>query len=101
MTITLPPLDFLLLVFATWRLSYMVVREDWPGNVFRRVRDRFPATGRGGMGDALACIYCTSVWVGAALFVLWLTPVWWLIIPPAVSGMAIMLSLYTGAGASY
>ncbi len=96
MTITLPLLDLLLLVFATWRISYLLVHEAGPGNVFRRLRDRFPAEGRGGIGDALACVYCTSVWVGTALFMLWLTPLWWLIIPPAVSGMAIMLSTYTG-----
>lgn len=98
MTIQLPALDFLLLSVATWRIAYMLTREDGPANVFRRLRDRFPAEGRGGVGDALSCIYCTSVWVGVALFALWLTPLWWLMVPVAVSGLAIMLQTYTGAG---
>ncbi len=85
------PFIFLLLSLATWRLSYMFVKEAGPLDVFKRIRrvfyageydpsdpqfDAFSAedmewwTGheiyptQGLIGGILSCIYCCSVWVG-------------------------------------
>lgn len=82
---------FLILSLATWRLSYMFVKESGPLDVFKKIRRAFYAgeydpkdpqfdafsaedmewwTGhelyptQGLVGGILSCIYCCSVWVG-------------------------------------
>lgn len=60
---------------ATWRLSYMLVREDGPFRLARKLRD---VTGIECDEDGrvfsypdwnpLHCVYCTSVWVAVALY---------------------------------
>ena len=49
---------------ATWRVAHLLVREDGPGDVVVRVRERI---GEHWVGDLLDCFNCTSVWVGAAI----------------------------------
>lgn len=52
---------------ATWRLSYMIVREDGPMQVFTRLRAYLATKQKrsGGVYDLVSCIYCTSIYIGA------------------------------------
>lgn len=56
---------------STYRLAYMLVKEDGLFDVFdhlRRIGNRI------GLGELFACIYCMSVWVSALLLLLWQHP---------------------------
>jgi|SRR5215469_11670924 len=81
---------FVLAVFAVWRVTHLLAREDGPWDCFRRLR-RLAV-----FGKVAACFYCLSVWV-AVPFALFLqgnaieTFVGWL----ALSGAAILLERMT------
>lgn len=47
-------------ILATFRVSHLVVREDGPFSMFRRLR---AGLRRRGWHGPLDCLYCTSVWV--------------------------------------
>jgi hypothetical protein len=84
------PLNLLILALACWRLSYMLVKEPGPYKVFERTRKvRF-------LLHVLGCIHCTSVWVAIPLWILTLTPLWFIVWGLAISGAALMLHRYTG-----
>lgn len=78
---------------ATWRLSRMLVKEDGPGHVFMRLRH---ATGIEYAPDGslwsypdwtpLHCVYCTTLYAGALLYLL--PP--WLRLLLAISGIAVL-----------
>lgn len=62
----------LLLGLATWRISSIVIDEAGPLNVFGEARHRLgvDAPGRivpGSLQELATCLWCLSVWVGAAL----------------------------------
>lgn len=50
---------FLLAAFATWRISYLLVREEGPGRIFARLRQRTAETS---VGRGLTCVKCVSLW---------------------------------------
>lgn len=54
------------LALATWRLTSLLVQEPGPYRVFVRLRDSQRDTE---VGNALQCIWCTSIWVAALLIV--------------------------------
>lgn len=83
-------LDLLILSLATWRLAYLVAREDAPFAFMRKLRERYP------LGGLLSCVNCVSVWVAIALYIVWLTPAYLIVYPLALSGLALMLHRYTG-----
>lgn len=94
--------DFLLLALATWRLSAFLMWEEGPWKVARWLRERIGivhddegrAVGHpdGTLGTMFSCIYCMSVWTGAALFGLWLSgPGVVLVLVLAISGGAVMV----------
>lgn len=58
------PLVLLMLVLATWRISYMLTLESGPFGVFERLR-KLPN------GGLLTCIFCLSVWMAALMLVLY------------------------------
>lgn len=73
------PITFILLGLATWRLSVLVVREDGPFRVFRKIRElvgithdefgkvlQVPDTF---WASLLSCVWCTSVWVAVGWMV--------------------------------
>ena len=85
---------------ATWRVSSLLVWERGPWAVFTRLRARagvthddagepvaWPAQG---VGLALACVWCVSLWVAPAVWLLWLL---WapLILTLAASALAIVV----------
>ena len=103
---------FVLLAFATWRLSYMLVWESGPLDILWKVRIWFgvgydengwPSVAttekrwRRLFGGVLSCVWCLSVWISfvfCAFYVGWkiLFPVWWF----AVSGAAILINEVIG-----
>lgn len=82
--------ELIILGLATWRLSHMLVVERCPFGVCAWLRAR--------IGGALGCIYCTSVWVAVLHLVLWYSVGKPLVVIFAISGIALMLRSYTGAG---
>lgn len=54
-------LAFILAVLATWRVSYMIAREDGPGDVFALMRERVGQSTWYGRG--LHCVLCISFWL--------------------------------------
>jgi Protein of unknown function (DUF1360) len=54
----------LLAVLATWRVTHLVAREDGPGDVLVRLRQRL---GQGAIGRLMDCFYCLSLWVALPL----------------------------------
>lgn len=76
--------ELLVVGLAAWRISRMLVTEQGPWNIFRRLRE---ATGIKyyshsndiveGLDNPLACMYCTSVWlvIGFYFAPLWITTI--------------------------
>lgn len=90
MSVQMTPLNLLVLALATWRLSYMLVKEDGPYKIFPSLRKQVF------LSKVLACIHCTSVYVAPVLWVLLFTPLWVLVWWLAIGGLALMLHRYTG-----
>ena len=57
----------LLAALACWRLTSLLVYEDGPGEIFKRLRDFL------WIPDLLDCFWCTSLWAAAPLAAL----AWW------------------------
>ena len=83
----------ILSIFAVWRLTHMLGKEDGPFDVFYLIRKK---AGAGFFGNLLDCFYCISIWI-AFPFGLWLGTTWiekilvWL----ALSGAACLLEQAT------
>ena len=60
--------QLVLAVFATWRLTHLLAREDGPADLIVRLRSR---AGGGWLGHLMDCFNCTSLWVAAPM-------AWWL-----------------------
>lgn len=71
-----------ILGMATWRLSSLLVREEGPWNIFRRLREyaRITYYEDGSplmvpdtlLAGVLSCVWCCSIWVAAGLTIFWL-----------------------------
>lgn len=84
------PIDLLALALFTWRGAYLLVKESGPFNLM----DRFRAmTTIGGMLD---CLYCSSIWVALAGYILISTPLAPIVFVGAISGLALLMHRYTG-----
>ena len=84
-------LELLVFGIATWRLSYMLVRESGPRQIFTHLRD---STRTWKLFD---CLYCVSMWVAPLVYIALtgpLAPLVWIV---AGSGLAIMLGSFTSA----
>lgn len=80
---------FIILSLATWRLSHLITNEDGPYQMlaeFRHITVRYT--------KLFSCIYCLSVWLGI-IFVIgyyfYPTIVFWIALPMALSGLAIVI----------
>lgn len=84
------PLDLLILVLATFYLSYAVAKTHGPYNIFATLRSKVP------LGGLTGCIICLAFWV--ALLNGWLitTQVRTFVYVLAVAGGAILMYRYTG-----
>lgn len=87
-----------LAVLAVWRVTHLVQAEDGPFAIVVRVRR---LAGRLGLGAALDCFYCLSVWVAApiagALATDWSAR---LLLWPALSAGAIVIERATARDAA-
>ena len=93
-------IEFILLSFVVWRLTYMVVEESGPYKMFEKVRSPFFVTvktpaeelrkPKNIIGDLIECFYCTSFWV-SLLVVLFAHPVSPVLYWIACSGTAILI----------
>lgn len=77
-------LDIVILMLATWRLSSLLVdpEDDGPWEVFGKFRHLLGVRhdkasglffGKNVMAQALLCIFCTSVWIGLAIAILYIS----------------------------
>jgi hypothetical protein len=71
---------FLLAALATWRLAFLLAREDGPWYIFARLRNRLDSSP---LSQLLSCVKCVGMWVSipfaffvrgdwAELVVIWL-----------------------------
>ncbi len=75
-------LEVILFGLATWRISSLIVHEDGPWSVFRKLRERAGIVhDEGGeilvvpekfLAGVLSCVWCSSIWVAAGLMLAWL-----------------------------
>lgn len=86
-------LDLIILSIATWRLAFFVVYETGPFAFMSKLR------GKHDLGGLLTCIKCASVWSALVMFLLYISPATVVVWIASISGLALMLSSYTGAGA--
>jgi|SRR5580765_2792158 len=84
---------FVLAVFATWRVTHLLAREDGPAGLIYRFR---ALLGRSLAGELMDCFNCLSLWIAApaALFVS-RRPVELLFVWLALSGCACLLERMT------
>ncbi len=91
---------FVVGVLATYRLTSLLQREKGPFKMFVWIRKRFgvihdhlgfphgyPETM---WGQLFECIMCLSVWVGALVTVVLALGWWWILLPLALSGGALL-----------
>jgi len=104
---TIDLMTFLIMAFATYRLSYMIHTERGPADIFGRFRTRIGVKfdtysapyATNWVAEGVLCFYCLSVWVGMliTLFVgggYYLgieNVVLFILMPFALSGAAILL----------
>lgn len=99
--------DFLLAIMSVWRLTYMVMEEHGPWDIFGRFKDAHTGwqvigasrhlVSKDMIGDILICVYCCSVWISApvAVYLAWrwadwqILPLLWL----SQSALAILIEL--------
>ena len=95
-------LELIVLGLATWRLASLLSHEDGPWHVFAWIRqaagvrydEMSEPYGVNQVAKGLLCLWCCSVWIGAALAVLWwLAPdiTFLLCLPLALSAGAVVV----------
>ena len=97
MTIT----TFLYVSLAAWRLASLISNEDGPWQIFKRIRQRaelwckqYKFCSDFGLYELFSCEWCNSVWIGAALTLLYLRigeTILYLALPLAFSTAAIII----------
>lgn len=92
---------FLIFSLATWRIASLLVQEDGPFRIFRRLREmtgiEHDDDGNVEMipesfwADLLSCMWCTSIWVAFG----W--TIFWLMVPEFAAKWATFFALSAGA----
>lgn len=72
---------------ATWRLSSLLLYESGPFDISLRIRSAASRTAF--TAQLFSCMYCLSVWIGLLCAVLTLTEAWIVMLPFALSAVAI------------
>jgi len=71
----------IIVILACWRITSLFVHEAGPWDIFSRLREwaglEYDAAGqvidsRHKLLEVLACVWCLSLWIGAALLALYL-----------------------------
>jgi hypothetical protein len=78
----------LVLIFATWRVSLLLVKDAGPFAIFETLR--YVARDNQ-LGILLACVRCTSFWVAWVILGLAWLNLWWVLAGLALSGGAWLL----------
>jgi hypothetical protein len=84
---------FVLAALATWRLAFLVAREDGPGNCFARIRRTL---GAGVLGGLMSCVKCSGMWI--AIPFAWYVQGTWvelLVVWLALSGVTALIDEWT------
>ena len=78
--------ELIVLALATWRISYMLVVEQGPYNIFDKLRHRVGVQhledgtpfAHNTWGELFTCVWCMSMWVAAILFIVnaWMGIIW-------------------------
>lgn len=100
----LHPLNLLILLLATWRLSALFAYESGPFNLFQHLRwamgVRVDSVGQNyytnSLAEGIACVWCNSLWFGTVWTVTYyfmpdLTL--WLALPLALSALSVVLQV--------
>lgn len=84
-----------LCTLGTWRITHLLAREDGPGDLVLKLRQRL---GDSALGRAADCFHCMSLWT-AMPFALWLASGWlgWIVGTLALSGAACVIEQATGS----
>jgi len=72
----------LIFILATWRISSLLVKEDGPFFLFKRLRERSGIqhdengdvfmVPESFLAGVLSCVWCSSMWVAIGWFAFWL-----------------------------
>jgi hypothetical protein len=86
-------LYLVLSVFAVWRLTHLIGKEDGPFDIIFSVRKK---AGNSFFGKLMDCFYCLSIWI-ALPFGIWLGQNWIekILVWFALSGAAALLEQAT------
>jgi hypothetical protein len=91
-------MHILILILATWRISSLLATEPGPWDVFGKLRTLVGVRYDGGspygtnvVGKAIVCVWCNSLYIGAAWALFW-----WLA-PTAATLAAMPFALSAGA----
>ena len=63
--------DLVIFSLAVWRVSSLLVHEDGPHAVFRRMREMCESRGWELFWQLFQCVWCTSVWVSGGMLAVW------------------------------
>lgn len=86
---------------TTWRLSHMLLFENGPFKIFRRLREKLGVVYYPNSDDVASykyeitiCIWCLSMWVGTGVTIVLLLVPWavWLMLPFVFSASAVILN---------
>lgn len=58
---------FVIGALAVWRVAHLIAREDGPGDILVRLRERL---GSGFAGSLMDCFNCVSIWVSAPVLII-------------------------------
>src|SRR5688572_13956914 len=92
---------FFYLALAAWRLASLIANEEGPWQMFRRLRQRaeqwchsYRFCRELGLNELFSCEWCNSIWIGAALTLLyfWIgEPLLYIALPLALSTAVIVI----------
>lgn len=82
------PLDWLIVSAATFYLAYSLTLLEGPFKAFAAIRTRF--------GGVTTCIYCMALWVGAACYLVYLTPLKPVVVVLAIAGLGMFIFRFSG-----
>lgn len=97
--------EFVILTFAVWRVTALVVHDKGPMGSFVKARDRIGryydehsrCRGRNIFADAICCTWCSSIWIalGFSFVVYWYQGIATILLMTlALSGSAILVDEY-------
>jgi len=83
-------IDLLILTLATFSMAYLLVKEDAPFGIMRRIRERTT------LGGALNCIHCSAFWMAILCYILISTPLAPIVYVFAIRGGMQLAYRFTG-----